>query len=235
MSVMDLLGARPTMRWHALGRLMIAAVVVGALGASDVYADQRCARIDQGDTRPEDYRTATEEYKHVVESFHFTAEIQREAMRGDSQRPIRGTWSDLDYTLRRFPNHPRALYMMGIFELRLRKFNEEAWRKLTMEPEFLPSICYFERAARFAPDDAGVPNALGILLHRAGKPEEALKSFQKAVELAPEAPEAHYNLGLSQFALGRYQQAAISARRAYELGYQKQDLKIKLKRKGHWN
>jgi Flp pilus assembly protein TadD len=95
-------------------------------------------------------------------------------------------------------------------------------------------MCYFERAARYAPDDANVPNALGILLHRADKPEEALASFQKAVELAPEAPEAHYNLGLSQFSLGRYDQAAASARRAYELGYGKQDLKIKLKRKGHW-
>jgi hypothetical protein len=74
---------------------------------------------------------------------------------------------------------------MGMLQLQLRRFDEEAWQLLTLkDPDYAPFICYFERAAQFAPDDAGVPNSLGILLHRAGKPEEALKAFQKAVDLA---------------------------------------------------
>jgi len=216
-------------------RVLITTAVLGVLGAPLAHADPRCARIDVGGLEGvSDYRAATDQYRHVVEKAHFTAEYQRQALRGDPKASNGGTWGNLAYTLRRFPNHPRALYMMGLFELQLEKLDAEEWRNLTLQPSYAPFTCYFARASRFAPDDPVVPNSLGILQHRAGKPEDALKSFQKAVELAPQSPEAHYNLGLSQFALEKYAESAASARRAYELGYPKQDLAIKLKRKGHW-
>lgn len=229
-------------RWqHSLTRIRIIGTVCAALAAVSLdaaaqkVADAECAkfyaRIGDG---AYDYRTAPEREIHAVEGAHFKPEHQRNAMRGEWKARNGTTWGNLDYTLRALPNHPRALYMMGLLEINLKRVNEAAWRRLTLTEKYVPFTCYFERAARFTPDDAGVPNALGILLHRSGKPEEAVKSFQRAVELAPDAPEAHYNLGLSQFALGQYEQSAASARRAYELGYQKQDLKVKLKRKGHW-
>lgn len=212
---------------------MLAAWSSGAVAQSE--PDPRCHRIDSRvGFGPFDYRNAEPGIISKVENAHFTSEIQRNAMRGEWKASNGSTWFNIDYTLRALPNHPRALYMLGTFELQLGKFNEEAWRELTRRSEYAPSICYFQRAARLAPDDAGVPNSLGILLHRAGKQEEALNAFERAVKLAPNAPEAHYNLGLSQFALGQYEQAAASARRAYELGYRKQDLKVKLQRKGHW-
>lgn len=200
---------------------------------SQAAADPRCARIDaRVGYGPYDYRTAKPGSIAQVEQHHFTTEIRRNAMRGDSKGGA--TWNNLDYTLRALPNHPGALFMLGTFELHMKTYNEDAWRAMGRRPEYAPFACYFQRAERFAPDDPNVHNTLGILLHRSGQPENALASFQKAVELAPESPEAHYNLGLSQFALGQFEQSAASARRAYELGYRKQDLKIKLQRKGHW-
>lgn len=56
--------------------------------------------------------------------------------------------------------------------------------------------------------DPGVPATVvkltqqGIQAHQAGQYDQAQTYFEQAVSLAPTSAEAHYNLGLSLFALG---------------------------------
>src|SRR4029079_11734317 len=53
---------------------------------------------------PFDYRIASADTKHLVESYHFTPSIET-LQHGESG----SLGAELDYTLRVFPNHPRAL------------------------------------------------------------------------------------------------------------------------------
>ena len=53
---------------------------------------------------PFDYRTATKDKLKLVESYHFTPKV--ESLIGGQSGTL---GADIDYTLRAFPNHPRAL------------------------------------------------------------------------------------------------------------------------------
>ncbi len=64
-------------------------------------------------------------------------------------------------------------------------------------------------ADRIAPRDFGVRFAYGVmLLHHRDRPAEAVHYLQKAVDLRPNDPGAHYFLGLALAKLGRWQEAA---------------------------
>ena len=56
-----------------------------------------------------------------------------------------------------------------------------------------------------------------IASHKEGKIEEAEKSYKKAIELKPDLPEAHYNLGNTLKNLGRLDEAEKSYKKAIEL------------------
>jgi type IV pilus assembly protein PilF len=53
-------------------------------------------------------------------------------------------------------------------------------------------------------------NALGLVYHAMGRPEDALTHYQRAVALAPKFSEAHNNLGTLFMDLGRYDDAIAS-------------------------
>lgn len=170
---------------------------------------------------PFDYRTATPEQKKLVESIHFTQGV--ETLRSGATGKVA---SDLDYTLRAFPNHPRALTAM----VRL------AARDRTPVPAGAqwPMECYLERAVQFAPDDMAVRQIRGTYYATVGRNEDAVRDLQAVVEKHPDNATAHYNLGLAHFALKQYDAAVADARRAAALGLQLEGLKKKLKAAGKW-
>jgi len=217
--------------------LALAFAAVLAPDQAGALADPRCVRIHETQgVGPFDWRDRSEEVRqmlHRVESFHFKRKHVQAALNGDSSTEA-GVWNNLDYTLRAFPNHPRALMLIGVFEIQVRKFSPEAWRAVEKRPNFSPVACYFERALMRTPDDPGIYNARGIILSRVQEWDKAIEAFQRAVELAPGSAEAHYNLGLAYYGAGDYQKSAASAREAYRLGYGKSGLKQRLKRKGAW-
>ena len=60
------------------------------------------------------------------------------------------------------------------------------------------------------PYRAETHNALGLVLHATGRPEDALEHYDRAVELRPEFSEAYNNRGVLLRDIGRYDQAIAS-------------------------
>ena len=174
---------------------------------------------------PYDYTnpTDTAEQLPVVETFHFNSNVEQLISGMTAERP----GSDLDYTLRTFPNHHRALYAMVRYTL------QHKGERIPPGAHY-PGECYLLRAVRFRPEDASVRVIYGIYLSRTGRNDEALEQYEVAAELAPRNAEVHYNLGLLYQKLNRLDEALKHAKIAYELGYPLPGLRDQLKRDGVW-
>ena len=177
-----------------------------------------------GQYGPFDYRTAPPDVRHRVEDYHFTPDVET-GKKGSTGATAGG---DLDYTLRAFPNNPRALLAVSRYVSVMKSERPSGLR--------FPAECYYERAIRFMPDD-GMPH----LLYAA-----YLKQRKRMSEVRPELDEAErlrgdpsnfdfdYNLGLLYFDVGAYDQSMKAARRAYALGAPFAALQNKLKGVGKW-
>jgi tetratricopeptide (TPR) repeat protein len=134
---------------------------------------------------------------------------------------------DLDYALRRFPNHHRALDAMVRLAAKERKERPDG------APENVE--CYLYRATVFAQEDAVAKTLYGIYLFKRGKRKDALEQFTSAKELRPDDRNIHYNLGVLYFDEKNYDKAKQHAKRAYELGFPLEGLKKKLQSVGAWD
>ncbi len=105
--------------------------------------------------------------------------------------------------LRLDPAHDRALYNLGLIQLRQGRLDEALDR--------------FSRAVAQNPRFAEAHNAAGIALRRSGRHREALPHYEQALVLDPDYAEAEYNLGAALAALGRHEEAAAHYRRALAL------------------
>jgi tetratricopeptide (TPR) repeat protein len=170
---------------------------------------------------PYDYSDAAQRRDKlpIVERFHFNADVEG-LVRGITSENVLG---DLDYTLRTFPNHHRALNAVARYELRGGK-----------PGEYLTAECYFDRALRFRPRDGMVHLIYGIYLHRKGQLPAAQERYEYAIAVLPDNAEAHYNLGLLFVDTKAYDKARKHALEAYRLGYPLEGLKRKLARVGAW-
>ena len=155
----------------------------------------------------------------VVEQHHFGSHIEKLA-----GKPKRLAY-DIDYTLRAFPNHHRALHAMARLFLKTADQQEPVWQT--------PPECYFQRAIAFRKRDAVVHMLFGIYLQKKGETARADKEYGLATKLSPTYAEAHYNYGLFLLGIGEYERAREQARLAYRYGYPLQGLKKKLAKAGH--
>lgn len=94
--------------------------------------------------------------------------------------------------------------------------------------------CWFDRAARWRPEDAHVPMIYGNYLYRTGRFDEALVQYQRAETLGLEDPNLDYALGLTYLHLKRLDAALTYAHKAYGAGYPLPALREQLKRAGAW-
>ena len=171
---------------------------------------------------PYDYRSAPPEQRRLVERPHFPPKV--EFLRGGNTSITPG--GDIAYTLRVFPNHPRAL-------LAMMKLAEKEKRERPRDSTYTVG-CWFERAERFRPEDVVVKSLFGSYLVRHGRKDEAIAKLDAAVSLGVDSPNDHYNIGLVYFEAGQYEKAMRSAQRAYEGGFPLPGLREKLKRVGKW-
>ncbi len=155
----------------------------------------------------------------IVERFHFTPEVEQLVKGANGPLP-----TDIDYTLRAFPNHHRALWAIIKFHLDERRKKPR---------RYTPAECYLQRALVFSPNDGIVQMLFGIYLHKAGHMEAAGKYFDKALAINPDNAEAHYNYGLLLVDKEKYDEAIEHARTAYQLGYPLPGLGSILKEKGY--
>ena len=206
----------------ALALAVLAFVWSAPLAAqSSELLDVECGPLENN-YGPYDYTDASHRRDKlpVVEKFHLNADVE------NLRRGVSGTIiGDLDYTLRAFPNHHRAL--------------NATWRYLIANPSlavppYRSADCYFNRAIRFSPRDSTVRMIYGTYLFKRGDREGALKRYQEALDIQPESAEAHYNMGLLQLELKRFDQALVHAHKAYAVGYPLQGLKNRMVRAGKW-
>lgn len=157
----------------------------------------------------------------IVESNHFNAGVEffRKRMTG----PFGG---DIDYTLRAFPNHPRALAaMVRLGELE--KADRPQGANYTVQ-------CYLERAIRFRPNDASARLMIASYLIKHGREADADGHLGIAVANAGDNGNIHYNIGLVFYRLKRFDEALFHAHTAYRLGFDLPGLKNLLVSAGHW-
>ncbi len=155
-----------------------------------------------------------------VESHHFTRQVES-LIRGQEGYLNQ----DLDYTVRAWPNHHRALQSIIRYKL-LKKKNKN---KLLS-----PVECYLQRAMGYSPNDA-IPIILyAIYLQKLGQKQKAYEKYIRAEKLSPNNPELHYNFGLLLVSMKRYDEAKTHAVKAYKRGYPLPGLQRKLKKSGHW-
>lgn len=170
---------------------------------------------------PYDYRKDQNKLE-IVERFHFSPRV--EALRGKHGEMGR-VGGDLDYTLRAFPNHPRALYALTRYV--------ELMGRTRLGGNTYPIECYFDRAIRFAPDDAQVRALYADFLVRQKRGDDAREQLEVAGRL-PLTPQIAYNLALAWSGLGEHEKALPLARQAYEGGVQFPGLREQLQRAGVW-
>jgi tetratricopeptide (TPR) repeat protein len=173
---------------------------------------------------PYDYRDpARKANLQLVEQYHFTRDV--ESLTKDDKHELAG---NLDYTLRAFPNHHRALMSLISFAAKKGKFNSKLiGLRFTVE-------CYLIRAEAFRPDDAAVKMIYGIYLLKSGQQQKAVAKLEAAKAISDDDPNIYYNLGLAYFDLKQYDKALDNAHRAYALGFPLPGLKNLLVKAGAW-
>jgi tetratricopeptide (TPR) repeat protein len=200
---------------------LFAFVACAAPGVAFSQGVSDCGNPFQNAYGPFDYRTATPGQRSIVEQHHFTPNI--EALQSGNSGTI---GNELDYTLRAFPNHPRALAAMVRLGQK-EKIRKPHGAQFTVE-------CYLERATQFRPDDPNVQLVRGIYYTLQRKYELAINEFNAAIQQAPDNANAHYNLGLAYFENKQYAQATEQAKIAKTLGFPLDGLKNMLKSAGQW-
>lgn len=237
------------------GSLSVLAVAVLALGGArisvagnpydfDPTTAGKPEQRDYGQFGPFDYydlKNTPRDALSLVERAHFGPKTLNEARRGDWCF----YWGDLDYTLRAFPNHPRALVAMADFLTtherpcdRHHKANPSpidlayeiehgSWKDL--DPDY-----YFQTGIKFRPQYAATRILYGQYLQRVGRLDDALKEFAGAEKVQPDSADAHYYLGLAYFQKGDKDKALMHAKRAYALGQKQLQLQEKLIAAGLW-
>lgn len=181
-------------------RYIVPAVLLLATAAAG--AKPYCGELTNA-IGPFDYREPPPDALYMVEMAHYTEEVAA-GVKGNTG----AIGGDLDYTLRAFPNHVKALTTMAMVAARM-KVNQLTSARYPVE-------CYFERAVRFKPDDGMAWGAYGKYLYGVGQEERAMPLLKKAHDMAPDNPSVNYNLGIAYFRAKQYDLAVKHAKAAYQ-------------------
>lgn len=195
--------------------------------ASVAAGESGCLALPHG-FGPFDYRNPRPDQIRMVEGAHFFANVEN--LREGTVHPNRGyivlPGDEIDYTLRAYPNHHRALLAASRLAIRDKTERPKGF-KTTID-------CYFKLAMEFKADDSMVPLIYGIHLSKTGRMEQAIEYFDRAKALGDDSANLHYNLGLAYFQAKRYPEALESAHKAYAAGFPLAGLKNMLVLSGQW-
>lgn len=201
----------------------VSSAILLTLTSQPAYSadDGVCGALRNG-FGPFDYRTATPDQRSTVELPHFPPYVESLKKGATSER----IGHDIDFVLRAFPNHHRALMAMA-------KLSRREKRSTPLGANY-PIDCYFERAIRFQPDDPMPYGIAGAYFAQSGQRDTALTYLEKAGELSDGNANLHYNLGLAYLELGLTERAVEQAKRAYAAGFPLEGLKNRLRALGAW-
>lgn len=223
-------------RLLALATLLLAAVAPlqatqarQAPWVGETLDGQACSAFEAQGFGPWDYTNSAHRSQHldVVERAHFTPSVQSLTRGATEATPLH----DLEYTIRAFPNHHPALYSLIRYATE-GAYNEQASRAWNTPGRRgrmpTPPECYLTRAINFTPDDHRVHLLQGLFYHRKRIYDRAYASYERALAIAPDSAEGHYNFALLLAAMERPTEARDHAKRAYALGYPLAGLRSRL-------
>jgi tetratricopeptide (TPR) repeat protein len=116
---------------------------------------------------------------------------------------------ELKFVLRWFPNHPKALELIGLIA------------KLQNQPHM--AIPYYEKAVRLYPQYAITHAQYGNYLVDTGQAEKGIERLQRALQINPKLAVAYYWLWDAYNKDGNPEMAQQIAEKAKELGLNVQD------------
>jgi tetratricopeptide (TPR) repeat protein len=212
--------ATPTSRPAA--RALAAVALTLAACAASAQTFNACGDLANA-FGPHDYRKDRGEPLQLVEGAHFKPMVESLIRGQTSAHP----GQDIDYTLRAFPNHHRAL--VSAMRLAEREKTPRA-RGMNYTVE-----CYFDRAIRWQPNDLTVRMIFANYLTTQKKPEEARAQLAYVVARSEDNPFTHYNVGLLYFDLKDYDAALAQAHKAMAMGFTRTELRDKLQSAGKWS
>jgi protein O-GlcNAc transferase len=151
------------------------------------------------------------------------ADILRLAMQHHRANQLGEAQQTYHQVLAQQPDHPEALYGLGIVSQQLGQFQQAeeflsasarvqansvkalfSLGNLHQAQGQLPEAeVAYKKAIALRPDAGTIYNNLGYTLQQQGKWEEAIASYQKALEFQPNCTEADVNLGNALFAQGK--------------------------------
>lgn len=173
-------------------------------------------------TRPRDYtnRAPYLDQLGVNERFHFTPNVENLISGENGSIP-----GDIDFMLRAWPNHHRALNSISRYQMRITR----------NQPKTLAAVeCYFQRAINFSPNDSVSMLLYAIYLHKTDHLEEALSEYNNAMKLSPNDAQIQYNLALLLVDMEDYDEALEYAQKVYSEGFPLPGLKRRLTEAGYW-
>ncbi|UXH80153.1 hypothetical protein [Roseateles amylovorans] len=134
--------------------------------------------------------------------------------------------ADLDYTLRAFPNHHRALVsMMNYGELTKRAKPPDA--RYTVD-------CYFQRALLWRPKDTIARLIYVTYLNNNKRQADAKRQLEEASRQVGDSAFTIYNVGMVALDLNEIDMAVDAARRSYGAGMRHPALKQRLQAINRW-
>ena len=179
-----------------------------------------CGRIGDG-YGPFDYRTASAHEKALVEGAHFPKMVEN-LVRG--HRGYLG--GDIDYTLRAFPNHHRAL-------IAVIKYGRKTGRDQPPDMRYTVD-CWLRRAVHYQPTDGIARIIYAGYLFEKNRADEAVFQLTKAEESAPNDAFRLHSIGSTYLEAKVYDKARVFAQRTEALGYTNSPLKNALLKAGQW-
>jgi tetratricopeptide (TPR) repeat protein len=215
--------AKQLMLFHAGPRCLASMAVLAWAGIANAAlpSPELCGPLKADNYGPFDFRRDRGEPLQLVEGAHFPAKVET-LISGNRGR----LGQDINYTLRAFPNHHRALLSVVRYADRTQR---------DPPPDMMYTVeCWFERAIRFAKDDAIVRMLYARYLATKSRNDEALQQLEVAGRLGGDNPITQYNVGLVLLELKQYERALVQAHLAMALGNPNEGLKNALVAAGRW-
>lgn len=204
----------------AIGLISGCSILLPCISASAQNSESQCGTL-QSSFGPFDYRTERGNNLYLVESAHFTPPVEA-LIKGNTGH----FGGDIHYTLKVFPNHHRAL-------LSIVRYAEVT--KSAQPPSLGFTIdCYFDRAIRFQPNDLVVRMIHSKHLMKTGRADEARRELEYAGKNSDENPVTYHNIGLLYFDMKDYAASMSYAKKAYDLGFGRSDLRDRLRSVKKW-
>jgi Tfp pilus assembly protein PilF len=155
-----------------------------------------------------DYFTADQDVEtkrllKLVESYHTNKVLQQ-----IGNNEYNGALGDLKYTLNRFPNHPRGLFLMGLYG------------RLTKKHGLV--VPYYEKALRLFPQHAMTYAQYGAYLVTLGSIDEGIKRLERALEMDSDLVVANVWLAGAYKRKGNVELSRQAEAKARSLGFKGQ-------------